>query len=184
MTTHTIDAAVHAALQIPGWMTETELRYLFEQASTRRMILEIGSWQGRSAKAMAMATPGVLFCCDDWRGEAGTPLPRADLRQRFTEHLLPELLRGACVHLEFGSVDLARHYAALHPPMRFDMIFIDGSHDLESVKADVVHWLPLLMPDGLLCGHDWGINGVMPALQEVLSDARPVADTIWEWRAS
>ena len=45
------------AINIPGWMSVEELTYLAEAASKSNIIVEVGSWKGRSTIALAANTP-------------------------------------------------------------------------------------------------------------------------------
>jgi predicted O-methyltransferase YrrM len=63
----------------------------------------------------------------------------------------------------------------------FDMIFVDADHSFEGAKFDIVHFAPLLKPEGLLCGHDYNSKrwpGVIRAVKELAMKAR-VVHTIW-----
>lgn len=40
----------------------------------------------------------------------------------------------------------------------FDIVYIDASHDFESVKNDIIAWLPKVKKNGYICGDDY-ING-------------------------
>lgn len=40
----------------------------------------------------------------------------------------------------------------------FDLVFIDADHSYEAVKEDIVLWESLVKPNGVLCGHDYGID--------------------------
>lgn len=180
-----INAIVAAADAIPGWMSIDELRWLAEQASTHYKILEIGSYEGRSTLAIARATPGLVYACDDWRGEADRPTTAKDLRRRFVTHLTPELRRGTVIMLEMSSDQLLSHYRTKPHLLgnAFDMVILDGSHDADSVRADITGWLPYLQSGGVLAGHDAFLPGVREALADVLPNAQVVAGSIWEWRA-
>jgi hypothetical protein len=51
------------------------------------------------------------------------------------------------------------------------LCFIDGSHEYEDVKADLIAWLPKVKKGGVLAGHDYdntNHKGVRMAADEVL----------------
>jgi hypothetical protein len=56
------------------------------------------------------------------------------------------------------------------------MVFIDGSHKYEDVKADIPAYLPKTKK--LICGHDYNWLSVRQAVDEVLGDVKG-AETIW-----
>lgn len=178
-----LDAIVQAAAGIPGWMEPEELRWLAETAATRSRIAEVGSWQGRSTKALAMATTGFVYAIDDWRGEPDRPMSGGELARAFTRNLWPELLNCTVIHFNRPSAEMA--LACARRGVRFDLVFLDGDHAAEAVRADISHWLPLLASGGLLAGHDVRLTGVAEALADVLPTARHLthAGSIWEWVA-
>jgi predicted O-methyltransferase YrrM len=51
----------------------------------------------------------------------------------------------------------------------FDIIYIDASHDYQSVKDDINCWLPKLKKNGIICGDDYisGWPGVVQAVDEI-----------------
>ena len=72
----------------------------------------------------------------------------------------------------------------------FDLIFIDGAHDYDSVKCDILMCLAALKPGGLLTGHDFHSmgHGVRQAVNELISLApsitvKGVIDNTYIWFA-
>ena len=65
----------------------------------------------------------------------------------------------------------------------FDVVYLDASHDYESVKADINHWLPKIKPGGIICGDDYisGWPEVIKAVDEVLNDVNKIGDQQW-WK--
>ena len=163
----------------PGWMNGQELEWLAREAAVRKTIVEIGSWKGRSSKALAGATQGKVFCVDHWRGneelkdetytEALKQTPDVIFRE-FSAHLADEIASGKAVPVRASSVEAVPILKGLLPGGKAEMIFIDGDHSYESVKRDIESVLPLLADGGLLCGHDYG---VWPGVRQAVDEAFP-----------
>lgn len=155
-----LERAITAAERIEGWMTHDELVWLAYQAKRSDLIVEIGSWHGRSTKVMAMMTPGVVVSVDsltfDEQGYGNEPQDQA-----FRRNLAPEIKRGKVKTIRKPSVKAAASFRG-----KASMIFIDGAHEKPDVMADLEAWTPKLSQGGILCGHDLTYPGVREALDE------------------
>jgi predicted O-methyltransferase YrrM len=170
-------------------MSQEELTYLAHAASKSMVIAEIGSYSGRSTLALAVNAPAgsIVYACDHWQGSADhqemlSKMPPGWLFDDFTTNM-----QGITNvwPLAVNSLQAARWMAT--QGKRFDLIFIDASHDFESVKADILAWRPLLKDGGILCGHDYDDlpnPGVKQAVDLLIPKFR-VIGTIWtteeEW---
>lgn len=54
----------------------------------------------------------------------------------------------------------------------FDIVYIDASHDYESVKKDIESWYPKVKDGGIICGDDYteGWPGVKKAVDEIFGN--------------
>lgn len=164
------------ALKIEGWMEPAELTWLAAQASRHDVIAEIGSYKGRSTRAMADHTRGVVVAIDDFQGPREIEmLSRHRIFDDFADNM-----RGLETRLRVIKAD---HRRLLNVDFQPDMVFIDGAHEYEAVKADIEFWLPRLRPRGLICGHDFlpeHFPSVCRAVRELLPDHGVVPNTsIW-----
>jgi predicted O-methyltransferase YrrM len=179
---------IERALATDGWMSGTELLYLASVAEKSHMIAEVGSWRGRSARAMADNTPGVVHCFDTWADNAyGTVFPgdapdlcdHPDwLWNEFQENHADTVGTVVFCH-RMSSVEGANY--ARNAGLRFDAIFIDAGHQYVDVVADITAWMPLLKKGGILFGHDYH-NIHHPEVVKALDELVPkysVVDTIW-----
>lgn len=174
----TID--ISYAETVTGWMATSELTYLAQIAERSRCIAEIGSWKGRSTSVLAHHTLGIVVAVDTWRGSVehqpelqGRPASGVFYAFRENTSRYPNIW-------PFIANSATAAKAISHSPLRFDMIFIDASHDYESVKADIQAWFPLLAPSGILCGHDAYRWGVRQAVRQLVPRYRIVPNTsIW-----
>lgn len=163
------------AKAITGFMSELELTWLAEQAQTHRAIVEIGSYLGRSTRALGDHTEGMVLAIDDWKG----PRHNHDCDK---DQLLKRFYRNLKDLIEVGKVRyLVADHGEAKAPFRPDFVFVDGDHDYESVKRDILTWSERLLPGGLLAGHDFpGWPGVKQAVEELLPKAKFAPDTsIW-----
>jgi predicted O-methyltransferase YrrM len=168
------------AISTFGWMPVSELQWLRQQASIHKNIVEIGSFMGRSTIALAENTRGQVTAVDTWAG-SDEPEHKKMLEGKPEDWLFQEFLKNTTglpniLAVRMKSLDAASYMG----PQKFDMIFIDASHDYENVKADILTWRELLTPGGLLCGHDFhtGAPGVVQAVNELVPGARGY-ESIW-----
>lgn len=157
------------AKNIEGWMSESELHWLATQAKTHKVIVEIGSHCGRSTRALADNTEGVVFAVDYWKDE--------DIALKFYSNLSDHIASGKVRPVRLSSADAARVLNATP-----DMIFVDGEHDEAAVRSDITNWQPLLADGGLLCGHDYHPDwpDVIKVVNELLIARQPPNTGIWE----
>jgi predicted O-methyltransferase YrrM len=121
-------------------------------------VLEIGSWEGRSALFFLHFLPQARLTCVDtfaggaehvgdspWVGE----LPHVE--ERFRANLAPyaERVRVLKTRSTQALATLADEGA------RFDLVLVDGSHEAADVRADAEGSWALLRPDGWLVLDDY-----------------------------
>lgn len=183
-------SAVQAADAIQGWMKIPELEWLAMTAESRKIIIEVGSWKGRSTKALAHSTPGVVYAVDHFAGSAderSSTHAEASRRghdaiyEEFRANLANEILVRRVVPVRSDSLEAIPLLQKLLGEKKADMIFIDCDHSCEAVKRDILAYRPLLAEGGILCGHDYeeGGPGVIRAVNELVPGFSRGAGTIW-----
>jgi hypothetical protein len=183
--------SIDAAVATEGWMDLPDLTFLAEQAKTHIGIVEVGSWMGRSTRALADNTSGIVHCVDTWRGSGLEHDPW--LKGKPDGWLFEQFKKNtsSCINLRLFPMTSLEGAARLTELLKvgngvvsadFDLIFIDASHDYENVKADILAWKPLLKSGGLFCGHDYQacFPGVIQAVDEFFPQRRVVeGGSIW-----
>jgi predicted O-methyltransferase YrrM len=173
---------IEKALTIDGWMVECELYCLADLASKAINIAEIGSWMGRSTVALATNTVGTVHAIDTWAGSNETA-HLLELEDRSPDWLLQTFKNNIAefsniiIH-QMTSLEAANYFLSMNK--KFDLIFIDASHNYDDVKADIIAWKSLLSEGGIICGHDFtsGWPGVQQAVTELIPNFK-VYSTIW-----
>lgn len=131
---------------IDGWVFDQELDWLYEKSQEMESIVEIGSYKGKSTHALLSGCPGTVYAVDDFRGipHDSCPLKGKKLEAAFDKNMkgFPNLVK-----MKTTSEDAAKLISTA------DMVFIDASHDYESVRSDISIWMPKTKK--LLCGHDY-----------------------------
>ncbi len=152
-----------------------------------KMVIEVGSWKGRSAIYLAdrlrkHGQEAEIICVDTWLGaeEMWVKPERDDV---------PERYRGLCirhghpaVYEQFLANVLKSGHAGTITPLpntsaigarilgrigtRAQFIFIDGSHEFKDAYGDLVAYWDLLDEGGMMVGDDLDWGGVGRALLE------------------
>lgn len=148
---------------VPGWLTEAEGRELARLAEGKA-VLEVGSYCGRSTICLARTARGVT-AVDTFDGR-GTAMP-GETEGAFRANLRKYGVEGKVAAVRGDSAAVLPNL----PPV-YDLAFIDGSHDAESVARDAALARARLRPGGLLAFHDYGTAenpGVTEAVDKLLA---------------
>ena len=141
-----------------GFLDGSTVRMLEETiaAGPCELIVELGSWCGRSARWFMQHTEARLVCIDHWEGNPGYPgapelksrLPH--VRDQFLTNLWPwrERVTAVCMPSVAGLWEVA--FCGLVP----DMVYVDAGHDFASVTSDL-RTVAGLFPSTRLVGDDW-----------------------------
>lgn len=130
-----------------GWLPDREAEQL-QRLASGRVVLELGAWKGRSTVAMSR-TATYVVSVDRHQGIAG----RDD--DSLGEYLdavraLPNVAVVVASFQEFVPL-LGRV---------FDLVFVDGDHDTDSVQRDTRLARDHLRPGGTIAFHDWDFASV------------------------
>lgn len=145
---------------IDGFMGNDEMHWLYMQAYTMRSIVEIGSWMGRSTFVLCSGCKGTVYSVDHFKGSA-------EHQEQIKEGNLDvfgTFMKNVGHFQNLVVMKMSSKEAAVHDriPPKVDMVFLDGAHDLASVKEDIELWYP--RAEKLFCGHDMSEDGVPEAL--------------------
>lgn len=166
------------ALEIDGWMSERELTWLANAAMDCKIIIEFGSFMGRSTRSLADNSPNdcKIYAVDPWTGFYPKVIPP------ISTYVLPNFIENLKEHVDSGKVTPCRMYSDTFTiSQKADMVFIDGDHSREGVISDIVKAISILKPNGMLCGHDYNHThwpDTAQAVNELLGEVG-VEDTIW-----
>jgi predicted O-methyltransferase YrrM len=128
-------------------------------------ILEIGSWEGRSALFFLKFLPGSRITCIDTFSGGDDQVRQAQLfaevphvESRFDRNLAAYAARVE--KIKSRSVPALEALAAAG--RRFDLAYIDGSHLRPDVMDDSVRVWPLVVPGGVLIWDDYDWRPDLP----------------------
>lgn len=166
--------ALKAAGKIEGWLSVPEASALYELAhEAKGPIVEIGSWKGRSTAVLALASMEGNYQ-PVYAVDAFSPVLQT-ATGNVTPASSPELLRAnldaAGVNGLVNIIAKSSQEAASEVPDSIDVLFVDGAHDYESAKRDLVLYLPKVRFGGRVAIHDCheADPGVVQAVDEVMS---------------
>ncbi len=165
-----------------GWFCQGKgndavLTKLLRQYSPK-IVVELGSWYGMSAKWIAEKIPpeSLLICVDRWdnnfikemwsgRGKNyKNRVPFIDQHPLY-ETFLVNMWEYAQRVLPIRSDTLAGLQKIHDLDLKPDLIYIDAGHEYESVKKELT-LIAKLFPTAKICGDDWRWKEVQRAVQE------------------
>lgn len=184
-------------LDVSGWNSNSIIFNDIINKIKPEIIVEVGTWKGASAIHMANICKQnnlntTIYCVDTWLGSAEfyTFLKNTPGRDLLTKNGYPQ------IYYQFlSNVVLSGHADRIIPitntsdigykildsmNIKADIIYIDASHDYDSVKNDIKNYLNLLKDDGIMFGDDYmSWSGVKLAVDEILQDKQIIENNFW-----
>ena len=134
--------------EIDGWLYSDEIMLLHHLAKDiDGLIVEIGSWKGKSATAITSALKnGELYCIDTFKGS----------KEHDIDNLLELFIENTKKYEDkITYIPMMSKYAAeKFDDDSIDMLFIDGSHEYKDVKSDLELYFKKVKPNGVILIHD------------------------------
>ena len=156
--------------RVPGWLGEAQAEILWKLAAPARVVVELGSWKGRSALALALGVrPGAqVWSVDLFHGSADERLPGGPQEEvlGLPGGTLPDFARNLDQYLgDPVRVIVADHVeAAAAFALPVDLLFVDGEHTIQATVATFRAWAPRLAPGAVVVFHDLQMPTVRAAI--------------------
>lgn len=142
-------------------------------------IVEVGAWKGASTSYLAVEAQHKkmrIDVVDTWVGSEEHKemfeVTTNCLFEVFIDNLRP--LINLINPIRTDSISASKMY----PDESLDAVFIDADHRYESVKKDILAWMPKVKTGGILAGHDYirTHNGVIQAVDELIVSPEIIRD--------
>jgi MMP 1-O-methyltransferase len=146
---------------INGKLLPQEAEFLWSLARNctgRGVIVEIGSWQGKSTAWLAAGSKGgakaTVYAIDPH-------IVKPENAQIFKENMMRAGLDDLVQPLVMTSAKAAENF---EKPV--ELLFVDGDHKYEAVKLDFELWYPKLLDGGTIAFHDRNSSGPRRLIDE------------------
>lgn len=146
---------LESVYQLPGMLTTHEVDCLYQlgQFNDRQgVIVEIGSWKGKSTVALALGAARVhsekIYAIDPHR-----IMPEEGYLEDTEAEFLANIQRAG-VDQQVVPMVMTSEAAAKNWDKPIRLLWIDGDHRYEPTKLDFSLWEPHLVEGGILAMHD------------------------------
>ena len=163
---------------IKGWFNYESFYDAMIERFDNANFVEIGAWKGKSACYMGERLKDTgknirYTVVDNFKGSPTEKVHLQDkeivngtLYETFMKNIEPlkEFIRvwkgdSNVVYQFFGDNSLM-------------LLFIDGNHTYEALKQDIKLWLPKVKKGGVISGHDYDLESVKRAVDEIFPDRK------------
>jgi predicted O-methyltransferase YrrM len=180
----------HTYKDIQGWFNmEKQYLYLLENTPENGVFVELGTWKGKSTTFLVteMINRGrnVNFYAVDLF-ETGDGIKDEKEINAYGKHFsILDEYKNNTKHISSyynTIISDSSKAASSFEDESVDVIFIDAGHTYDSVKSDILSWLPKIKKGGIISGHDYRESwkdDVIKAVQEILGEPDFVENSCW-----
>lgn len=127
--------------------------------------VEVGVFCGiHAVQIINFLNPSILYLVDPYNYSNSSPENNITSNQEALSNAKNNLKEYSNVRFILqSSVEASK----IFPDSYFDFIYIDAEHTYKAVKEDIKAWLPKVRHNGIIAGHDFGMEGVKKAVIEM-----------------
>ena len=165
-----------------------------KNAKDNQTILEIGCFLGKSSMYLAQKIKKSeknikLYCVDLFTIRNDYPSDKTlrnqlvnqfgmDLLPQFKNHIKNIGVEDIVVPIKMNSHDALDKFKKEN--IKFDYIFIDGGHNYNIVKLDIIKSLKILNKNGIIAGDDYITSkDVKKAVDEIFENSVKINKNVW-----
>lgn len=146
---------------IEGWLTDNEGYGLYSIAGKIKkngVIVEIGSWKGKSTFCLAKGLKnGKIFAIDPFNAK-GEPGSKDIYEQTKGDKPLIDQFKDTMKNLQvMDKITILEGYSNNFTAnfKEIDFLFIDGDHSIEGCEYDYISFSPVVKKGGFIAFHDY-----------------------------
>lgn len=141
--------------------------------NTPIVIVEVGCYMGESARILLRELPcATLHCIDPWQTGYDPADPASSVDMAEVERQFDLWAKGEPRVVKWkGTSEFVGAAPAL---ASVDVVYIDGLHTYDGVRADIAFWKPRTRI--ALCGHDYGYTDWLEPVTRGVNDGAGVPD--------
>lgn len=145
-----------------GWFMNAAQMEKCLQEKQVKIAIEVGSWLGTSTRFTAEKLPAAakVYAIDTWAGSPNEQEQLKDPRMPYLYQLFLSNVKHANLCHKIIPVRMNSLEASKALNVKADLVYIDASHDEESVYQDVLAWSSHVAPGGIMTGDDWACEAV------------------------
>jgi predicted O-methyltransferase YrrM len=153
--------ALQGYLTIEGWLSPAEANGLYELAASLKLdavVVEIGSWKGKSTYCIAQGLrQGVIHCIDPFNAAGDPGNKEIYEKAKGEKSLLQQFQENLATTPPGVKINTLKGYSTefVGKIKNIDFLFIDGDHSVDGCRFDFEHYATDLKPGGFLAFHDY-----------------------------
>lgn len=170
---------LYKSCNISGWLSKKEAELLYNEAKKidDGLIVEIGSWQGKSTFFLAKGSSAKnkIFAIDTFKGSTEHQKIMhkygGSTKEIFINNMKKHNLLKDITIIENYSFNVVKQFE----DESIDLLFIDGSHDYESLKKDFELYYPKVKMRGNILFHDSNHPPIKKFLSEIKNNVGDIS---------
>lgn len=168
---------------IPGWFDFDKLySMILTSMPISAKVVEVGAFAGKSTSYLATRIKSrnqagqnlQLSVVDTWQPVCDKEQKMAieqcdnDIYGIFCRNMINCYVYDMLNIIQSTSVEASKRFQ----DNSLYFVFIDANHSYNNVVEDIQSWLPKIMPNGIIAGHDYDFEEVKNAVQDTFKDKK------------